>query len=93
MITAETLYEIADKVWRHRIQTYHRDIERADAIQEAVLRAWKNRDKFDPSKAKAVTFFSTVIRNEIHQHAKVSRNRRSPRRPTSWTTTGPTCPQ
>jgi len=76
MITTEELYVLARRVWANRIRNYHPDIEREDAIQEAVLRAWLNIDKFDPAKAKAVTFFSTVMRNEIHQHAKVARNNR-----------------
>jgi len=76
MITAEQLYTWAARVWANRIRNFHPDIEREDAIQEAVLRAWLKRDKFDPAKAKAVTFFSTVMRNEIHQHAKVARNNR-----------------
>lgn len=77
MITPQQLYDIADNVWHHRIRSYHPDIEKDDAIQEAVLRAWKNRERFDPTVAKEVTFFSTVMRREIHQHAKVARNCRT----------------
>jgi len=74
MITAEQLYDLARRTWANRIRSYHPNIDREDAIQDAVLRAWLKRDQFDPSKATATTFFSTVIRNEIHQHAKVARN-------------------
>lgn len=74
MITPQQLYEMAGQVWSKSIRNYHPDIVKEDAIQEAVLRAWQNRSKFDPNKAKAITFFSTVMRNEIHQHAKVRRN-------------------
>ena len=75
MITPTQLYDIADNVWQHRIRGHHPEIEKDDAIQEAVMRAWRNRSKFNPKVAKEVTFFSTVIRNEFHQHAKVARNR------------------
>lgn len=74
LITAEELYVLAKRVWSGSIRNYHQDIVKEDAIQDAVLRAWLVRDKFDPAKSKAVTFFSTVIRNEIHQHAKLRRN-------------------
>lgn len=74
----EELYGLAKKVFREfraRALRYEED-----AIQDAVLRAWQVRDRYDPTRSAEVTFFSTVMRNEIREHLKLRRNRPTPAR-------------
>lgn len=77
-MTPEGLYAIAARVWdvHARGRSDWRGIEREDAIQAAVTRAWRKRDQWDPRFGAESTFYSTIMLHEIAQHAKVERNRR-----------------
>lgn len=76
-MTPDGLYEIARRVWdvHHRGRSDWRGLDREDAIQAAVTRAWQVRDKYDSRRAKEATFFTQVMLNEISQFAKVARNK------------------
>ena len=74
-IDTDYFYIMAGRVWSAHARSWWFSIERDDAIQAAVLRCWKNRDTFDPTKSSAATFFSMICRQEMgHRNAQAKRH-------------------
>ncbi|MBK0398779.1 sigma-70 family RNA polymerase sigma factor [Limibaculum sp. M0105] len=55
-------------------RTFHRDPDRADdLVQETMVKAWSNRDKFRPGTNMRAWLF-TILRNSYYSELRKSRN-------------------
>lgn len=52
-------------------------METEDVVQEVLIKIYKAVETFDPSKAKASTYFYYVIDNGIKDHLRISGSRRN----------------
>ena len=61
------------------IQFLSNNAEAEDAVQEVFVRLWKTADRFDPRKAKLVTWVMLITRRHL-----IDRIRRKTVRPKRW---------
>ena len=66
-------------VFKLSIQFLGNSAEAADAVQEVFVRLWKTADRFDPRKAKLVTWVMLITRRHL-----IDRIRRKTVRPKSY---------
>ncbi len=73
---AELYDRFSGLVYRGARQLLPTDAEAEDALQEVFLRLWKTADRFDPNRAKLVTWVMLLTRRHV-----IDRIRRSAVRP------------
>ena len=66
-------------VFKLSIQFLGNSAEAADAVQEVFVRLWKTADRFDPRKAKLVTWVMLITRRHL-----IDQIRRKTVRPKSY---------
>jgi len=63
-------------VWSIGKKFLYRQSDVEDAVQEVFISIWKSADKFDPSKAKEITFISMIARRRFIDHLrKISKHK------------------
>ena len=63
-------------VWSIGKKFLYRQSDLEDAVQEVFIAIWKSADKFDPNKAKEITFVSMIARRRFIDHLrKISKHK------------------
>ena len=76
---AELYNRFGALVFRLSVQFLSNNAEAEDAVQEVFVRLWKTADRFDPRKAKLVTWVMLITRRHL-----IDRIRRKTVRPKSY---------